>query len=91
MTRPDIPTLPNEILERIVKTSIETDPETAFKTALAFPKQMCALSQKGKYSTIYKAIIPRMPYKGGMVLVSLYKMLVIEDWYALWNGGYVMD
>jgi len=90
MTRSEIPTLPNEILERIVRNNIEADPETAFKTALAFRKQMCALSQQGKYPSIYRSIIPRMPYEGRHCELSLaiqdasYRGLVcLLEWWKL--------
>jgi len=56
----EIPTLHIEILERIVLHNIQSDPVTAFKTALAFRKQMCAMSQNGIYPTIYKSIIPKI-------------------------------
>jgi len=58
MTSREIPILPNVILETIVFHNIELDPETAFKSALAFRKEMCAWSQNGTHSSIYTSIIP---------------------------------
>jgi len=60
MTVPETPTLPDEILQRVVEISPQPDLLTAFKIALAFRKQRCAMSHTGIYPSIYGLIIPRI-------------------------------
>jgi len=58
MTVPETPTLPDEILQRIVEISIQSDLLTAFKIALAFRK--CVRCHKRDISISYGLIIPRI-------------------------------
>jgi len=86
MTRTAIPTLPNEILERIVAINIEEDPHTALRTAVAFRKQMCAISQIGIYPSIYKRIISETCRPGraaglGAHTASRKGLISLLDWW----------